>query len=116
MKITADPQIKLDAAAAALLEARNKQQLTKRQVIIGMINEGFITETEGMAMAKTGDIPAALSAIIDTMAPLEQTAAKVTVATFTVAYRLDPMTQLFQIAGGLTDEQMDSFFEAYKVV
>ena len=47
------------------------------------------------------------------MPATQQIAARITLATFTVAYRLDPMVALFQTAGSLTDEQMDGFFLGY---
>lgn len=103
-------------AAPDLAGMRAGMTLTRRQVIIGMVSEGLISETEGIALAATGAAPAAVDAMIATMPADQQAAARITLAAFTVAYRLDPMTALFQQAGGMTDEQMDAFFTAYAAV
>lgn len=95
---------------------RASMTLTRRQVIIGMVSEGLISEAEGIAMAATGAAPASVEALIAAMPPGEQAAARITLAAFTTAYRLDPMTALFQQAGGMTDAEMDAFFTAYAAV
>lgn len=96
--------------------ARAAMSLTRRQVIIGMAMEGLISHAEGVALAATGVAPAAVETMLSAMPEPDQTAARITLASFTTAYRLDPMVQLFQAAGGLTDAQMDAFFAAYAAV
>lgn len=95
-------------------QQRLRWGLTRRQVIIGMVAEGLISDAEGLALAQNGTPPAAVEAIIQAMStPLQRSAARITLASFTVAYRIDPMTQVFQAAGGLSDAQMDAFFQGY---
>lgn len=103
-------------AAPDLSALRASMTMTRRQVIIGMVSEGLISEAEGIALAATGAAPAAVEAMIATLPANEQAGARITLAAFTVAYRLDPMTAIFQQAGGMTDAQMDAFFTAYAAV
>lgn len=95
---------------------RASMTLTRRQVIIGMVASGFITEAEGIAMAATGAAPASVEALIAAMPPGEQSAARITLAAFTTAYRADALVEMFKSAGGLTDEQMDEFFATFAAV
>lgn len=107
---SAPPEPSPDEIAAA---ARSGMSLTRRQVIIGMVLEGLISQAEGIAMSTAKTPPAAVETMLAEMPEPQQTVARITLADFTVAYRLDPMVALFQTAGGLTDAQMDAFFVGY---
>lgn len=100
----------VDPAPPSAADLRAQMVLTRRQVIIGMALEGLITHAEGVALAATGVAPPAVESMLAAMPEPNQTAARITLASFTVAYRNDPMVALFQAAGGMTDEQMDAFF------
>lgn len=106
----------VDPTPPSAADLRAQMVLTRRQVIIGMALEGLITHADGVALAATGVAPPAVEAMLAAMPEPNQTAARITLASFTVAYRLDPMVALFQAAGGLTDEQMDAFFTGYAAV
>ena len=110
--VAADPPTPEALAAAA----RAGMSLTRRQVIIGMVLEGLISQAEGIAMSTAKTPPAAVETMLAAMPEPQQTVARITLADFTVAYRLDPMVALFQTAGGLTDAQMDAFFVGYAAV
>lgn len=96
--------------------ARAAMSLTRRQVIIGMVTEGLLSAEEGVAMASSGAAPDAVAGLIAAMPSAKQIDARITLASFTVAERLDPIVAMFQAAGGLSDAQMDRFFSAYAAV
>ncbi len=108
--------IAVDPTPPSAADLRAHMALTRRQVIIGMALEGLISHAEGVALAATGVAPPAVEAMLAAMPEPNQTAARITLASFTVAYRNDPMVALFQAAGGMTDEQMDAFFTGYAAV
>lgn len=120
MRIVADAQAKqaaIDAAQAAVLQAaRAAMQLTRRQVLTGLVLEGLITGPE--AVAPASEPPAAIEALFVTMPEPQQTIARITWANFTVAYRLDPLIPVIAAAATppLDDAALDAFFTAYRAI
>ena len=90
--------------------------LTRRQVFIGMADAGLITAPEAIASASVGTPPAAVEAAFLAMPSAQQTPARITFGAFQVAYRNDPMTELFRTTAGMTPTQMDAFFTTYAAV
>lgn len=99
-------------------DIRAAMQLTRRQVMIGLVSEGLITTQEAIAAASNGTAPASLEAIFAAMTEPDQTAARITWGSFTVAYRLDPMIPIIAAAAQppLDDAALDAFFSAYAAI
>lgn len=84
--------------------------ITRRQLLLGLVGAGLITEAEALAAATAGAVPAAIDAIFAQLPPAEALAARVTWATMTVAERDNPLV-LAIIAAGLADAgQVDALF------
>ena len=120
MRLVADANAKqaaLDAAqAATVLAARAAMQLTRRQVLTGLVLEGLISGPE--AVAPANEPPAAIETLFAAMPEPQQTIARITWANFTVAYRLDPLIPVIATAATppLDDAALDAFFTAYAAV
>lgn len=99
-------------------EVRATMQLTRRQVMIGLASEGMITAQEAIAAGNTGSAPPSIEAIFAAMPEPQQTAARITWGTFSVAYRLDPMIPVVAAAANppLDDAALDAFFTAYAAI
>lgn len=101
-----------DIAVAA---RRAAMSLTRRQTLIALVDQGFITALEGRASSTA--VPTSVELAITTAyaAGSDREAARLTWLNFTVAYRLDPMIALLaQIPDpALTDAQIDAIFEGY---
>lgn len=99
-------------------EVRATMQLTRRQVMIGLASEGLITAQEAIAAGNTGSAPPAIEAVFAAMPEPQQTAARITWGTFSVAYRLDPMIPVIAAAATppLDDAALDAFFAAYAAI
>lgn len=99
-------------------EARAAMQITRRQVMIGLAAEGLISAQEAVAAATTGAAPAQIEAIFAAMPEPQQTTARITWGSFTVAYRLDPMIPLIAAAANppLDDAALDAFFTTYAAI
>lgn len=97
-------------------ETRAAMQLTRRQVLTGLVLEGLITSAE--ATAPANEPPAAIEALFAAMPEPQQTIARITWANFTVAYRLDPLIPVIAAAATppLDDAALDAFFTAYRAV
>lgn len=87
-------------------------EITARQFLIQLAISGIITSVEALAAAKSGEVPAAIDAIFDTLSYPDALGARITWARMTTVPRSDP---LFAIAGpalGLSNEYLDDFFRA----
>lgn len=109
--VPADHEIAVAARRAAM-------SLTRRQTLIALVDNGFITALEGRASSSSvpASVELAIAGTYETDG--EREAARLTWLNFTVAYRLDPMTALLANVPdpALTDEQVDAIFEAYSLI
>lgn len=96
-----------------LAALRPQMRLTRRQLLIGLAAEGWITAAEAEAAAGTGTPPATVEAVIAALPPEQQSAARITWAAMSEAQRLDPLVGLLAAAQGLGDAEVDAFFSAY---
>ncbi len=94
-------------------DLRATMQLTRRQVFLGMLDAGLITDAEAIAVATVGTVPSAIMEAIQTLPLAERTPAIMTFGMFKTAYRTDPMVALFQATAGMDDDAMDAFFITY---
>jgi hypothetical protein len=86
--------------------------LTRKQLILGLLTEGFITMDEAVAAAQNGAVPAAIQAIFDTMleTPLDRAKAVVTWASMRDVLPGDPLTQMIRASRSMTDEQFNAMW------
>ncbi len=86
--------------------------LTRKQLILGLLAEGFITMDEAVAAAQNGAVPAAIQAIFDTMleTPLDRAKAVVTWASMRDVLPGDPLTQMIRASRSMTDEQFNAMW------
>ena len=74
---------------------------------------GLITREEALAAVKTGAIPAALSAVVNTIPDADaKFAAEMLLSGATTFQRHHPFTEAVGAAMGMTSEQVDQFFLA----
>lgn len=97
---------------------RASMRLSPRQVRIGLMTSGIITAAEAVAWAVNRTLPAAIDTKVSSLPEPEQSKARITLADFTVAERLDPMVALMATAAvpPLDDAQLDAFFMTYSQV
>lgn len=111
-----DAEIRASGEAVPYVTPRAAMQLTRRQVLTGLVLEGLITGPEALAPASVP--PAAIETLFAAMPDPQQTIARITWANFTVAYRLDPLIPVIAAAATppLDDAALDAFFTAYAAV
>jgi hypothetical protein len=97
--------------APDLSAIRAGMAITPRQLFIGMVQAGFCTAEEGIAAATTGAMPAVVEGAIAELSPEDQIAARITWARMQTVERLDPLVGLLAAAVGITDAEVDTFFE-----
>ena len=90
--------------------------LSRRQFIIGMLNEGFITSAEADALSATGAIPTPFAAVVSQLPAQQQVAARVTIRTATEFYRDNALILAGLSVVGATTTQLDDFFRKYAQV
>jgi hypothetical protein len=81
-----------------------------RQLILGLLGNGFITAEQALAAAETRARPPQLDAIIATLPGDSALAARITWATMSEARRTDPLFATLIGAGHATAEQVDELF------
>ncbi|UYO52493.1 hypothetical protein [Rhodopseudomonas palustris] len=86
--------------------------ITRKQLILGLLADGFISMDEAVAAAQNGAVPAAIQAIFDTVleTPMDRAKAIVTWASMRDVLRTDPLTRMIQQSRGMTDEQVDEMW------
>lgn len=90
------------------------QQLTFAQLLIGLVAEGWITETEGEAWLE-GRIPAAADALIATLPEGQRFAARARASRPSTVLRTDPLVIALAASQGRADD-LDRFFTTYAVI
>lgn len=95
--------------------ARAGQSLSFAQLLIGLVAEGWISESDGEAWL-SGVLPAAVLAVIATLPQGQRFAAKARAARPSTVERLDPLVAALAGAQGKTDADLDAFFTTYAAV
>ena len=109
-----------DAEYAEELEARNApiiepvpQSISDRQFAHVLALQGLISQDEALAWVKTGDVPAALQALVDKIPdPTIKFSAQMLLAGATVFERDHPMTAKLAAGLGMSSEQVDDLWRA----
>lgn len=87
--------------------------ITPRQLLIGLMTQGLITEAEAIAAAQAGTVPASVQRIFDGLPTAEERAiAAITWAKMTVVERDHPMVAALAEANDLSESDVDAFFQA----
>lgn len=110
--LVAVPQPPAPTAEELLQQARATMRLTFAQLLIGLVTEGWITEAEGEAWLG-GTLPAAVLALIATLPPNQQFAAKARALRPSEVLRTDSLVISMATAQGKSDIQLDAFFTTY---
>jgi hypothetical protein len=84
--------------------------VTRRQILTGLAQVGWITEQEALDAITTGARPDAVDAVINSLPEDERFHARMKWAGFTEAYRDDPLVLALATAEGKTDADLDDFF------
>lgn len=90
-------------------------RMTFAQLLIGLVSEGWITESEGEAWLQ-GSLPSPVVALIDTLPQQMRFAAKARAIRPSEVLRRDPLVEMLGAAQGKTAEQLDEFFTKYSQV
>jgi hypothetical protein len=85
--------------------------VSRRQLLLGLVAGGWITEDEAVAAATTGAVPAALQAVIDTLPEADRIPARITWAAMTTAYRSDALWTAIIASGTATAANIDTLFD-----
>ena len=86
--------------------------LSFAQLLIGLVTEEWITEAEGGGWL-VGTLPAPVLAVIATLPPNQQFAAKARAIRPSVIVRADPLVASLAAAEGKTSADIDAFFTTY---
>lgn len=98
-----------DAAAAS----RSDMRLTFAQLLIGLVQEGWIAEQEGEAWLN-GTLPAAVLALIQTLPAEARFPARARASRPSEVLRLDPLVVALGQMQGRSPEELDQFFMTYR--
>lgn len=90
--------------------------LSKPQLQIGLVMEGWITEAEGRAWITQNTLPPAMTAVIDTLPAEQQIAALARAHSMSQAERMDPLVASLGKAEGKSPEEIDTFWLTYAQV
>lgn len=82
------------------------------QLLIGLVTEQWITETEGETWL-AGTLPTAVLTVIDSLPQEQRFAAKARALRPSEVLRSDPLVTAMGTAAGKTSEEIDTFFQTY---
>lgn len=97
-------------------EVYTPNEISRRQMILGLLKEGFITSQEAVAAAQVGAIPAAVQTAFNNLTPADQVTATIAWASANVIRLNDPFVKLVISAQGITDEQINQYFREWSVL
>lgn len=91
------------------------QAISFTQLLIGLVSESWITESEGEAWL-AGVLPSKVLLLIDNLPPEQRFAVKARATRPSVVLRNDPLVASMGAAAGKTVEEIDAFFQTYSTV
>ncbi|GFO82689.1 MAG: hypothetical protein A49_23160 [Methyloceanibacter sp.] len=87
--------------------------ISPRQLLIGLMTRSVITESEAIEAARTGAVPATVQAVFDNLpSRAERAAAAITWAKMGLVERDHPLVDTLAAAGGMSEADVDAFFQA----
>ena len=105
-----------EIAARELAEWRAGASLTVVQLLIGLVDAGWITNAEGEAWLSGSALPPSAVAVVSTLPTEAQFAAKARMLRMTSVARTDGLVDVLAAAVGKTAPEVDTFFATYSVV
>jgi hypothetical protein len=90
-------------------------KLTFAQLLIGLVTEGWITESEGDAWL-AGVLPTPVLYVISTLPAQARFSAKARAIRPSEVLRRDPLVEMLGAAQGKTSSELDTFFATYSQV
>lgn len=89
--------------------------LSRRQLLLGLSSDGFITNQEARDSARTGAPPSSIASILDQHVndPDARIAADVTWAAMSGAWYSDPLTQMLKNSQNIPDETFESMWRRW---
>lgn len=108
-----EPQDPEPSEEEALIYKRQGQSLTFPQLLIGLVQMEWITESEGEAWLSGNALPDEVLSLIAGLPADERFPAKARALRMTQAERLDPLTIGLATVRGVSPEELDEFFDAY---
>lgn len=91
--------------------------VTRRQMLIGLTQNGFISSAEAIAAAATGTVPSAVQTVFDTLSTqAEKDAAAITWASMSVCERNNSLVAALAASQNLTDAEVDDLFRAWAAI
>lgn len=94
---------------------RSSMKLTFAQLLIGLVAQGWLSESEG-ELWLSGTLPQPIELLIETFPAENRFAAKALALRPSEVVRLDPLVEALAVAHGKSAEEMDQFFEVYATV
>jgi len=91
------------------------QSISFAQLLIGLVTEAWISEAEGEAWL-VGTLPAAVTAVIDSLPAGQQFPAKARALRPSEIVRNDPLVAAMGAAAGKIEAEIDTFFRTYAQV
>lgn len=86
--------------------------ISDRQFYQQLAAAGLVTESEALAAVSVGTLPAAVEAIVFSMSPGGQFAARMLLSGATSFARSHPLVEVFATAMGMTPHELDEFWRA----
>ena len=112
---TIRPYTPEEIAAIESVPAPVPASITFAQLLIGLVTEAWISEAEGEAWL-VGTLPAAVTAVIDSLPAGQQFAAKARALRPSEIVRNDPLVSAMGVAAGKIEAEIDTFFRTYAQV
>nr|WP_263969345.1 hypothetical protein [Roseomonas sp. SXEYE001]MCV4210404.1 hypothetical protein [Roseomonas sp. SXEYE001] len=84
--------------------------ISRRQLLLELLERGLITAEEAEAAATVGAVPAKVAAVFDRLPPEQAIAARITWASMIEALRSDPLVPMLAAAEGKDDTYVDAVF------
>jgi hypothetical protein len=105
-----DPRWQADAEPFVPPPALVPASISDRQFAQGLAGAGLITEAEALTWVRTGDLPAAIEAYVESRPAGERFAARMVLSGATIFERAHPLTAAFGAAVGMDDTALDTFW------
>lgn len=86
--------------------------ITPRQLILGLLSDGHITEAEAEAWTQ-GTLPAAVETVLATLPATEAVVARISLRTMREVRRDDPLTATIAAHAGIDDAGVDDAFRRW---
>jgi hypothetical protein len=116
MKIDFSQVVVKEKLQEKLLEdSRKGMKLSFAQLLIGLVQEGWLSEPEGSSWL-AGTLPEPVLKVIKLLPKKHQFAATVRATRPSEVLRADPIVRLIGASQGKTEEELDKFFLHYSEV